>query len=103
MPPLDQPMTQISLRIPPETVEELKQIAPLLGFSGYQPLIRAYVHAGLRRDLQQLALDTSVPRLLESLRRLGVDDDTLAAAVAKTKSSTDETGDSDAGSDAETA
>src|ERR1035437_7671403 len=35
----DRPMTVISLRIPDDVIEELKEIAPSLGFSGYQPLI----------------------------------------------------------------
>jgi hypothetical protein len=28
--------------MPEDVVEDLKRIAPKLGFSGYQPLIRAY-------------------------------------------------------------
>jgi len=31
----DRPMTIISLRMPEDVVEDLKRIAPLLGFSGY--------------------------------------------------------------------
>ncbi len=38
----DRPMTTISLRMPEDVIEDLKRVAPLLGFSGYQPLIRAY-------------------------------------------------------------
>jgi hypothetical protein len=51
----DRPMTTISLRMPEDVVEELKKIAPLLGFSGYQPLIRAYIGQGLRQDLERLS------------------------------------------------
>jgi hypothetical protein len=32
-------------------IEDLKAIAPTLGVSGYQPLIRAYIGQGLRKDL----------------------------------------------------
>ena len=39
------------MRIPEDVIEELKEIAPSLGFSGYQPLIRAYIGQGLRKDL----------------------------------------------------
>ena len=39
----DRPMTVISMRIPEDVIEDLKEIAPSLGFSGYQPLIRAYI------------------------------------------------------------
>lgn len=30
------PMTMVSIRIPDDVVDDLKRIAPLLGFSGYQ-------------------------------------------------------------------
>ncbi len=46
----DWQMTVISIRIPQDVIEDLKEIAPSLGFSGYQPLIRAYVGQGLRKD-----------------------------------------------------
>jgi len=46
----DRPMTSITLRIPVDVVESLKEIAPLKGFSGYQPLLKAYIGEGLRRD-----------------------------------------------------
>ena len=48
------PMTTISMRIPMDVIEDLKRVATLRGFSGYQPLIRAYVGQGLRRDLERL-------------------------------------------------
>jgi len=50
----DRPMTMISLRIPEDVVQDLKRLAPLLGFSGYQPLIRAYIGQGLRADMERL-------------------------------------------------
>ena len=43
----DRPMTSISLRIPEDVIEDMKAIAPTLGFSGYQPLIRAYIGQGV--------------------------------------------------------
>ena len=42
------PMTTISMRFPVDVLDDLKRVAPLRGFSGYQPLIRAYVGQGLR-------------------------------------------------------
>lgn len=47
----DRPMTTVSLRMPEDLVEDLKRLAPRLGFSGYQPLVRAYIGQGLRRHL----------------------------------------------------
>ena len=35
------PMTTISMRFPVDVLDDLKRVAPLRGFSGYQPLIRA--------------------------------------------------------------
>jgi hypothetical protein len=44
-------MATISIRIPEDVIDDLKHVAPSLGFSGYQALIRAYIGQGLRRDL----------------------------------------------------
>jgi len=33
-------MVTITLRMPEDVIEDLKRVAPVLGFSGYQPLIR---------------------------------------------------------------
>jgi hypothetical protein len=32
----DRPMTMVSIRIPEDVVDDLKRVAPMLGFSGYQ-------------------------------------------------------------------
>lgn len=45
-------MIDIAVRIPVDVVEDMERIAPLLGFSGYQALLKAYVGQGLRRDLK---------------------------------------------------
>ena len=66
----DRPMTTISLRISEDVVDELKQIAPLLGFSGHQSLIRAYVGQGLRQDLEQLSSPGQEQRRLAALDRI---------------------------------
>jgi len=76
----NRPMVAITLRMPEDVVEELKRIAPLLGFSGYQPLIRAYVGQGLRADLERLEND-SVSTLIESLKRHGVSEAVIEEAL----------------------
>ena len=81
----NRPMTSISLRFPQDVIEDLKRIAPLLGFSGYQPLIRAYVGQGLRVDLEKLEGEPELSEFVESLRRKGVDDSILASAMAAAK------------------
>jgi hypothetical protein len=79
-------MVTISMRIPEDVVEDLKRVAPLLGFSGYQPLIRAYVGQGLRQDLERLERTPGLERLLESLRRQGVDEQIINSAIAELRS-----------------
>jgi hypothetical protein len=83
----DRPMTSISLRIPEDVIEDLKAIAPSLGFSGYQPLIRAYIGQGLRKDLARLEND-QVKLVMDSLRRHGVTDQVIAEAIAEAKAKT---------------
>lgn len=79
----DRPMTTISIRMPEDVVEDLKRVAPVLGFSGYQPLIRAYIGQGLRQDLERLDRTPGLERLLESLRRQGVEEEVLISAIAE--------------------
>ena len=81
----DRPMKTISLRFPEDVIDELKRMAPLLGFSGYQPLIRAYVGKGLRVDLERLEGADEVEKLVESLRKHGVDNAVIEAAVSEAK------------------
>jgi len=76
----DRPMTTITLRIPVDVVESLKEIAPLKGFSGYQTLLKYYLSEGLRRDEAQLGTSPAA-LLLEALRRRGVPEDVLEGAV----------------------
>ena len=77
----DRPMTTVTLRMPEDVIDDLKRIAPLLGYSGYQPLMRAYIGQGLRADLARLE-DAPMTRLLENLKAHGVPEDTLTKALA---------------------
>lgn len=78
----DRPMVSVTLRMPDDVLDDLKRVAPLLGFSGYQPLMRFYVGNGLRRDLERLE-DSDVQALMENLRRNGVKETLLARALAE--------------------
>lgn len=51
-------MTSIAIPMPEDAIEDLKRVAPLLGFSGDRPLVRAYIGQGLRSDLDRLEEDT---------------------------------------------
>lgn len=79
----DRPMTTVTLRMPQDVVDDLKRIAPRLGFSGYQPLMRAYIGQGLRVDLERLEHTPELSSLIESLRRHGVQDEVIAQAVVE--------------------
>jgi hypothetical protein len=78
----NRPMTTVTIRIPEDVIEDLKRVAPLLGFSGYQPLIRAYIGQGLRVDLERLEGDT-VSALIASLKRRGVSDEVIHEALSE--------------------
>ncbi len=79
----NRPMNMVSIRMPEDIIMDMKRIAPQLGFSGYQPLMRAYIGQGLRADLERLEGETAVTYLIESLRRQGVEERVLETAVAE--------------------
>jgi hypothetical protein len=81
----NRPMSMVSIRMPEDVIKDLKRIAPLLGFSGYQPLMRAYIGQGLRADLERLEENTAVAQLIQSLQRQGVDETVLQTAVAESR------------------
>ena len=81
----NRPMTAISIRMPVDVVDDLKRIAPLLGFSGYQPLIRAYIGQGLRVDLERLESKPSVTALVRVMRKKGGDSKVLSSAIQESK------------------
>ncbi|MCC5631403.1 hypothetical protein [Nostoc sphaeroides] len=78
----NRPMTTITIRIPEDVIEDLKRIAPLLGFSGYQPLMRAYIGQGLRSDMERLEGD-NISALIASLKRHGVSDEVIHEALTE--------------------
>ncbi len=78
----NRPMTTITIRMPEDVIEDLKRLAPLLGFSGYQPLARTYIGQGLRADLERLEGDT-ISALIASLKRHGVSDDIIQEALSE--------------------
>jgi hypothetical protein len=76
------PMTTISLRMPEDVISDLKEIAPMLGFTGYQPLMRSYIGQGLRKDLSRLD-GSQVEVFTASLRKQGVLDEQISMAIAE--------------------
>ena len=84
------PMTLISLRLPEHVIEDLKEIAPSLGFGGYQALMRAYISNGLRKHLAereaQRAQDSTVEELSRRLIAHGVSEAAVKEAVSEMES-----------------
>ena len=78
----NRPMTTVSIRFPEDIIDDLKEIAPLLGFSGYQPLIRAYVGQGLRVDLERLGNEL-LPALVDNLKKRGISETVINDALAE--------------------
>lgn len=83
----NKPMTLISLRLPDHVIQDLKDVAPLLGFSGYQALIRAYISNGLRKHLAereaQRAKDSTVEEFSRLLMAHGVPEQAIQEAAAE--------------------
>ena len=77
----NRPMTSITLRIPVDVVEDMKRVAPQLGFSGYQALLKAYVGQGLRKDMEKLD-NNNVTALINSLKKHGVSENIINEALA---------------------
>ena len=73
-------MTAVTMNIPEDVVEDLKRIAPLLGFSDYPPLIRAYIGQGLRQDLERFESET-LTALIANLKRRGVSEEVIDEAL----------------------
>lgn len=76
----DRPMVSVTLRMPEDVLEDLKRVAPLLGHSGYQPLMRAYIGQGLREDLERVE-SSSISRFVEALRHQGVSEEAIERAI----------------------
>ncbi len=75
-------MKGLSIRVPEDVIDDRKESAPSLGFSGSQPLMRATVGQGLRKDLARLE-SSQFQALTESLRKDGIDDQIISAVLAE--------------------
>ena len=86
----DKPMTLVPPPLPDYVIEDLKEVAPSLGFGGYQALIRAYISNGLRKHLSereaQRAKDETVEQFSRRLLAHGVPEKTIEEAVTEMKS-----------------
>ncbi len=76
----DRPMTSITLRIPVDVVESMKEIAPHKGFTGYQTLLKSYISEGLRND-EARYLSSITAQFIAALKKHGVPDNVIEEAV----------------------
>ena len=76
----DRAMRSITLRIPVDVVDSLKELAPRTGHSGYQALLKAYISDGLRRDEAKFSF-APTQRLVEALKKRGVSKAVLDKAL----------------------
>ena len=79
--------TQISIKMYVDVIEDLKLIADNKGFSGYQPLMKYYIHQSMRKDLEELLDKVFRDRLVDALRDAGVKETTLQDALTKAQAS----------------
>ena len=77
----------VSIRIPTDVIEDLKRVAPMIGLSGYQSLIKAYIGQGLRADLERLESGVDVSAFIQNLRKKGVKEDVISSAMAEAQNS----------------
>lgn len=81
----NRPMQTVSFNLPEDVIEELKRMAPHLGFSDHIALMRAYVGQGLRLDSERFAGTLEFSAVIESLKRQGVDERLIESAIAEAK------------------
>jgi len=74
------PMINVTMRLPEDVVDDLKQVAPLVGFRGYQALIRAYIGQGLARHVTEIN-QRGYATVAAALRRRGWSEEDVAALL----------------------
>ncbi len=77
---VNRPWMTVSLRLPVDLVDDMKEIAPMLGWTRYTTAMRGYIGRGLYEDYDRL-LGSPVAKLTQSLRASGVADEVIADAV----------------------
>jgi len=76
----NRPKITVTLQIPEDVIADLEKLVPLLGFSNYKSLMRAYIGQGMRADLERFDNNT-LDALIASLKRRGVSDEIISEAL----------------------
>ncbi len=78
-------MVTINLRMPEDVIEDLKCVAPVLGFSGYSRSSAPGSARACGADLERLETNLEVADLVGSLRRRGVEEDVIVSELAEAR------------------
>ena len=76
-------MVQVNFRAPEDLIEDLKILAPQLGFQSYQALMKVYISRGVRKDLEALQAMPLV-KLKAALKRHGMNDEDIVEVIEET-------------------
>lgn len=83
----ERPSKMVSLRIPLDTLEQLKEVAAAKDF-GYQSLLKLYIGEGLRKDLTATKTQAFINKTENLLRKHLDDDRKLQTILRKLREST---------------
>ena len=77
----ERPSKMVSIRIPLDTLEQLKEVAVSREL-GYQSLLKLYIGEGLRRDITEMKKHTILNET-ENLLRKHLDDDKKVTTILR--------------------
>jgi len=80
----NRPIMAKTVYMPEDVIQDLKRVAPALGFSNDEALIRYYIGQGLRVDLERLN-HLPVETLIENLKRQGIPSLVINKAIEETE------------------
>jgi hypothetical protein len=83
----ERPSKMVSLRIPLDTLEQLKEVAASREL-GYQSLLKLYIGEGLRKDLTTMKTHTLINKTENLLRKHLNDDRKLHSILRKLRKAT---------------
>lgn len=67
----DRAMTSVTIRMHEDVIEDMKKISKIMGFTGYQPLMRAFIGKCLREEMEKLENDP-IQKFVKALKNQGV-------------------------------
>lgn len=87
----NRPSGAVTVAIPDDIMVDLDRVRTRLGISNTEALIRGYIGQGLRSDLERLEAAPSLSVIADTLRKHGVDERVIAAAIREAKTASTRT------------